>query len=78
VLLARRVPQLTAIAEKIEAAGHAKPHICPPTCRGPTRPSGSPAELTARNLETGVSRQQCRATACSARRTRSTARISSR
>ena len=51
VLLARRVPQLTAIAEKIAAAGHAKPHILPADLSRPDSTERIAAELTARNLE---------------------------
>src|SRR5258705_10171021 len=47
VLLARRVLQLTAIAEKIEAAGHARPHILPADLSRPDATERIAAELTA-------------------------------
>jgi short-subunit dehydrogenase len=51
VLAARRVPQLTAIAEDIRAAGHRTPHILPVDLSRADSSDVIARELSARNLE---------------------------
>jgi uncharacterized protein len=50
-LLARRLPQLEAIAERIEAAGHRAPHVLPVDLSRPNAADVVARELSSRHLE---------------------------